>query len=62
MKNESCLSHRTRSLNNYYQNSEGKVAEIILKNLNGITIFADEINLKNSNYLLNHEETGLTKG
>ncbi|MCF8232956.1 MAG: T9SS type A sorting domain-containing protein [Bacteroidales bacterium] len=49
-------------LNIFSDNNEIKKAEISLKNLNGVTIFAEEIYLQNSEYTINLNHLGLAKG
>lgn len=49
-------------LNISFENSEEKNVEIVIKNLNGVTIFAAEKNLNHSKYQIDLRETGLAKG
>ncbi len=49
-------------LNLKFDNSEGKKAEIFVKNTAGVTIFADEKYLNDSNYYLDLKKAGLAKG
>lgn len=49
-------------LNIYSDNNEIKKAEVSLKNLNGLTIFAEEVYLQNREYTINLNHLGLAKG